>query len=204
MLENFEKIIIENLRKEDAPPEITLPKELVEGMAQSWGKSFPQGKSQEQGGILVRKKDGSYQWKAGQPGLSAVFVPNHNDVNKDDTLIAVGHTHPYDKNEGSHTNVSFSDIDLAFMVYEKHPLEIVQSGEALFVVARTENFNKKVASLDTTGKKILFYEIKITYRNVLKTSPGKWRENIDTATKTTCEKYDLVYYKGKHNQLTKV
>jgi len=45
MLENFEKIISENLKKEDAPPEITLPKELVEGMAESWRKSFPSKQS---------------------------------------------------------------------------------------------------------------------------------------------------------------
>lgn len=92
MLEDFEKIITPNLKKEDAPAEITLPKELVEGMAESWGKSFPQGKSQEQGGILVRKKNGLYQWKAGQLGLSGLFVPNHTDVDKDETLIAVGLT----------------------------------------------------------------------------------------------------------------
>lgn len=204
MRENFEKITRQVLKKEDAPIEITLPKELACGMAESWLKSFPKGKSQEQGGILVRKKDGSYKWKAGQPGSSGAFTPNHGDVDKDETLIVVGHTHPYDKSEESYTNMSFSGVDLAVMVVEKHPLEIVRSGEALFVVARTEEFNKKVMGLDASGKKKMLHEIYQNHLALFNTHKGELPERVHATAKAICEKYDLLYYKGKGDEVSKV
>lgn len=204
MRENFEKITRQVLKKEHAPIEITLPKELVEGMAECWQKSFPKGKSQEQGGILVRKKDGSYKWKAGKPGSSGAFTPNHGDADKDETLIAVGHTHPYDKSEESYTNMSFSGVDLAVMAVEKHSLEIVRSGEALFVVTRTEEFNKKVAGLDANGKKNLLYEIYQNHLALFNMHQGELPDRVHATAKAICDKYDLLYYKGKDDKVMKV
>jgi hypothetical protein len=102
---------------EDAPESLTLPEELHEGMQTAWAQSFPQGKSQEQGGILVQGPSQKYQWKPGLPGTSGSFKPNYGDRNPDETLIATGHTHPYDKIEGKFTDISFSSQDLARFIY---------------------------------------------------------------------------------------
>src|SRR5882672_8241395 len=93
---DFDKITGGHLAEGDAPDKIGLPKELTEGMQSAWDDSFPGGKSQEQGGNLVREKDGSYAWRKGKPGTSGMFTPDYGDVGKDQTLVGVGHTHPYD------------------------------------------------------------------------------------------------------------
>lgn len=49
-----------------APESMKLPPELQEGIEAAWAASFPEEKSLEQGGILVKTKDGKYVWKAGK------------------------------------------------------------------------------------------------------------------------------------------
>src|SRR5438132_14391503 len=46
------------------PESMELPKELTDGMQAAWDASFPGGKSQEQGGILVKTAQGKCEWRA--------------------------------------------------------------------------------------------------------------------------------------------
>jgi len=202
--EGFEKIIVEDVEITKAPGKIELPKELIKGMLQSWKKSLPKGKSLEQGGILVRKKDGLYEWKPGKPGTSGAFTPNYGDVEADEKLVAVGHTHPYSKSEGGHTGVSFSGGDLASIVYEKNPLNIVRSGKKVFVLARTAKFNKLVKGLGDRGKKNLHDKIEALWDKVFSAHTGNVKQAAHAATKAVCKKYHLVYYIGKGATLKKV
>lgn len=203
---DFDKITAGHLAEADAPDKIGLPKELTEGMQSAWDDSFPGGKSQEQGGNLVREKDGSYGWRKGKPGTSGMFTPDYGDVGKDQTLVGVGHTHPYDKSEGGHTNVSFSGGDISSIVYEKQtqPLNIVQSGETQFVLSRTEEFEKLLVGLDADGKKKLADKIEKTWNDVYTSAPGKIPARAEAATRATCKAFHLVYYRGKGGSLTKV
>ncbi len=203
---NFDKITSGHLNEADAPDAIALPKELSEGMQSAWDGSLPEGKSQEQGGNLVRNKDGSYGWRKGKAGKSGMFKPDYGDVGKDQTLVGVGHTHPYDKSEGGHTNVSFSGGDISSIVYEKQtqPLNIVQSGETVFVLARTEEFEKLLVGLDAAGKRKLEQKIEKTWNDVYTTFKGKIPERAEAATRATCKAFHLVYYRGKGGSLTKV
>jgi hypothetical protein len=78
-----------------APVSIQLPTGLSKGLEDAWMDSFPGGTSQEQIGLLVRKKDGSYAWKRSKtPGTSGSAMPNYGDLAAHETLIAVAHTHP--------------------------------------------------------------------------------------------------------------
>jgi hypothetical protein len=201
---NFEKLLGKNLKEGEAPADITLPDGLTKGMQSAWEQSLPGGKSQEQGGNLVRNKDGSYEFRAGKAGTSGSFTPDYGDVGKDQTLAGVGHTHPYDKDEGGYTDVSFSGGDLSSIVYETQPLNIVQSGETLFVVARTTEFEALLKGLDIEGKKKLVGEIEKTWNDVYKTTKGTIPERAEAATQAACKKYHLVYYRGKGSHLSKV
>src|SRR5262245_37325667 len=67
------------------PVTFTLSPELKQGMKDAWDASFPGGRSQEQGGILVRKADGSLEWRAGPAGNSGSFSVNYGDVRAGET-----------------------------------------------------------------------------------------------------------------------
>lgn len=200
----FELITSRNLTITNAPAQITLPQEAVVGMQYAWHKSFPKGKSQEQGGILVRRRDRSYKWKAGKAGRSDAFRVNYEDVGRYEILLITGHTHPYDKSEGGHTDISFSATDLANLVIGKEPAKVVQSGQSLFLVAQTREFNHLLQNLSIKGKQKLHTEIKKTWYNAVRISQGNDFERIDAAILAVCHKYHFIYYKGKGNLLKKV
>ncbi|MEO6063059.1 MAG: WXG100 family type VII secretion target, partial [Thermoflexales bacterium] len=96
----------------DAPKTVEVPKVLNDGLADAWKDSFPKGRSQEQGGMLVQKGDGTLEFRRGAAGDSGSFSPNYGDLKDGETLIGLVHTHPYDATEGGHTNVSFSGADI--------------------------------------------------------------------------------------------
>ncbi|NEQ33166.1 MAG: hypothetical protein F6K04_19575 [Leptolyngbya sp. SIO4C5] len=200
---NFDTLALGNLKKENLPEKFVIPESMKAGMQAAWKKSFPGGKSQEQGGILVKNKDGTYSWKAGPAGKSGSFSPNYGDVEADETLVASGHSHPYDKSEGGHTHVSFSGADLANLVTQDEHFKIVQAGEGQFVVSRTQEFNKKRSELDKQGKKDLKAEMKKTWNDTFSTAKGTFQERVEAAVKAVCSKYDLVYYKGSGGKLSK-
>jgi hypothetical protein len=135
-----------------------------------------------------------------------MFMPNYGDVGKDQTLVGIGHTHPYDKSEGGHTDVSFSGGDISSIVYEKkiQPLNIVQSGEAVFVLARTAEFEELLKGLDADGRRELAQKIEKTWSDVYTSTKGKIPARAEAATRATCKAFHLVYYRGKNGSLTKV
>lgn len=190
-----------SVAEKDAPKHIVIPPPLVEGMQKAWDGSLPAGKSQEQGGILVRNKDGSYEWKAGAAGSSGSFQPNYGDKGKDQTLVALGHTHPYDATEGGHTNVPFSGQDLARQVYSDEPFNMVQSGKGTFGTARTAEFDKMVAGLDEKAKKKMFQEMSKEWNSLFASGKGDLAKNADSATRAICQKYHLLYYRGEGDSL---
>lgn len=200
---NFDTVVSPGMKAADAPDTIAWPKAMQTGMQQAWDKSLPGGVSQEQGGLLVKDKAGEYAWKAGAPGSSGSFNPNYGDKGKDESLVGVGHTHPYDKSEGGHTNVSFSGQDLARLVYVEDRFAAVQSGEGQFLAGRSAEFDKTVAGLDEAGKKKMFDEMKKTYDDTFAATKGTFEEKAAAAAKAQSAKYQLPYYSGKGGKLTK-
>jgi hypothetical protein len=127
-----------------APARLTLPAEMTAVMAAAWQKSRPQGHSLEQGGAMVRNQDGSTTWLPGGRRSSGTFEPDWSGVKPEQTVLATGHTHPYDDLEEDHINVPFSGQDLSVHAREPQRLSIVRSGPGLFASARTKEFEEYV------------------------------------------------------------
>jgi hypothetical protein len=205
-LDAFKKLMGGDIKLKDAPETIKLPEELTKGMDEAMGKSFPGGKSQEQGGILVENlKDGSFEWKEGPPGTSGTFEVNYKDVGPDQKLVSSGHTHPYDVSEGSHTNVGPSSGDVFDLVKAPEPTAMVQSGEGQFMSVKTEEFNQRVQGLDAAGKQALQAEINRrwgeVYNDALKTM--SMEDAARTANQIIHSEFDLLYYEGKGGTLNR-
>lgn len=201
---DFSKIDFEKLKEADAPKNLKLPKELTEGMKTAWKGSFPGEESQEQGGVLVKTDKGGYKWKAGKGGESGSFDPNYKDVDKGESLIGVGHTHPYSKKEGGHEDVSFSGADLSRLIYVADRAAFVQAGKTQFTALRTEEFDKLIVGLDDPGKKKMSDEMDKTWQDTYDNAKGTFQEKVEAAVKAVCTKYHLVYYKGKGSTVSKV
>lgn len=180
-----------------APLTIKLPKELSEGLADAYDESFPQGQSQEQIGLLVEKKDGTYAWKrSATPGDSGSATPNYGDLAADERLIAVAHTHPYAKDEGGYKGVSFSSDDLFRLVTVSERMAIVNAGTKEFVAVKTAEWDTMVNALDAQGKKDLKDEMKKLWDDTYAAAKGKFQERVDKAVRAVCDKYHLLYYSG--------
>ena len=98
-VEGFEALTTGTVAKDDAAPVVQVPKIVVDAMAEAWSKSFPKGKSKEQGGILVRKKDGSVEWIKATKSASGWTELPEEKIPKGGAGLVAGHTHPYDKSE---------------------------------------------------------------------------------------------------------
>jgi hypothetical protein len=202
----FDDIATGSTKLKDAPKEINIPKELKEGMDKAWKGSLPGGKDQEQGGILTKDAKGKYVWHEGKAlpldkGGSDFFLPDYDSVPKGESVVGVGHTHPYASGE---TNVPFSGGDLASFVHDPDRMQMVKSGEGEFVSARTAEFEKKLAGLDDKGKAKLAADIEKEW-DAIYSNPKDKRpiaERARDATMAVSKKYDLLYYEGKDGELS--
>ncbi len=200
---DFQQIAGGDLSLDDAPDTIELPEELLDGMEDAWNDSMPRGRSQEQGGLLVEEDD-AFEWKRGEAGNSGSFNPNYDDMEDGETLVGVGHTHPYDSTEGGFEDVSFSGQDLARLVLVEDNIAVVQSGESLFLAARTEEFNDRLDGLSQSEKLDLFYEMKDVFDTAYDEADGTFQDRVRSGVLAVVDKYDLVYYEGNGSTLHRV
>ncbi len=186
----------------NAPGEMRWPQTMNDGMNDAWGKSFPNGLAQEQGGVLVRTADGKYEFRSGAAGNTGSFSPNYDAVKPGETLVADAHTHPYDVSEGGHTNVSFSGQDLGRLAVLKDVnMSVMQSGEGKFAIVRTKEFDALVAS---KGDRALMNEMKTTFNTEMRNANGTFAERNEAATRAVAKKYNLAYYHGTGDTLARV
>jgi hypothetical protein len=180
-----------------APSHLSLPLVADVGLQKAWEKSLPGDKSQEQGGVLVSGTSG-YEFRAGAAGTSGTFPFNRQDVKKGETLVSVAHTHPYSAKEGGHTDVSFSGQDLALFATQKERMSIVRSGDHDFLAARSVDFDIRLLLSDSSK---LFAAIKKHWNDVFTAASGSLPDRARAATKSTCLKFDLLYYEGSKGTL---
>ncbi len=193
-----------DVKADEAPDRITLPDVLVDGMQDAWDDSLPGGRSQEQGGILVVDEKGHYVWKRGDVGESGSWSPNYEDVEDGETLVAVGHTHPYDASEGGYTDVPFSGQDLARLLVVEENIAVVQSGDTVFVAAMTAEFQDRVEGMSDEERWDLFYEMKDAYDEAYADARGSFPDRVSAAVDAVADKYGLVWYRGSGKTLTRV
>lgn len=188
----------------DAPSEIELPPELTKGLQDAWDKSFPAGEEDvtERAGILVKTKDGGYEWRLNdKPGSSASSTPPYWLRKEGETVVATGHTHPYPKSEGSITGMPESGDDLAGLVTSRERLDTVQSGTRIFTVARSAEFDRMLAPLDMPAKYRLADEMSALFDQTLAAAKGTPQQRNIAAVKAVCAKYHLLFYAGEKGKL---
>ena len=185
--------------------QLVLPAVLVDGMQGAWDDSFDNnGDAQEQGGLIVRNPDGSYEFKRGAGGNQGTFPPNYGDLDPDETLVGIGHTHPYSEDEGGYTGVTFSGGDLGAFAVDGDRLQVVQSGDVTLVVTVTQEFDAILASLDQAGKQALNAEMNTFWDTEYAAASGDLKQSAEIATRKTCDKYHLLYYKGSGDTVNRV
>lgn len=186
---------------------VKVPPELKKGLEDAWKDSFPSGKSQEQAGVLVKKADGSLEWKRVVHGTSGTltggtFTIDYSVlVGKGETLVAAAHTHPYDASEGGHKDVSFSGADFARLTVVPEPQHYVKAGDSVFMISRTAAFDalvKKEGAAKVAG------DINTTWNTTFAGTKGTIQEKAEKATKAVAQKYGFDYYSGKGDTLNKV
>src|SRR5579872_3351010 len=143
----------------DAPETIHLPDNLNKAMQDGFKNSFPDGKSQEQGGAIVQDQAGAINVINIGSGTSGTFQPNRT-IPSGETIIGTFHTHPYDVAEGDWKGVSFSGADINYARYYKEPI-YVDAGSQQYMIMPTEetptgeiagDWNKEWADQLKTGK----------------------------------------------------
>ena len=200
----FAKLISPELPEKEAPRRIGLPLALTQGLQAAWQRSYPGGQPVEQGGNLVQNQDGSFAFRPGKAGTAGDYTPDILDVGKGQRLVGVGHTHGYEKEHGSPTNVSLSGEDLAHLLFNGQPFVAVQSNESRFIVARTAELNKKLDSLNYEQVQELSQRVQATWNSVFDLGKGSVAERADAATQATCSAFHMVYYRGKGSILKRV
>ena len=193
-LAGFEEMAKGGVPAADAADEMQLPKELRDAMDEAWKNSFPGAKSKEQGGILVRKADGTLDWVKATKTTSGTTTFPFDKVPAGATPLVAGHTHPYDAGEGGHKGVTFSGADLGGLATWPTPVQVVHAGDRYFAVSRTKEFEDAVAKAPDKAK--FGQEINDTWDKAFKASKGDIPAAAREATVAVCKKYNLVLYEG--------
>jgi hypothetical protein len=163
-------------------------------MKDGYANSFPGGKSQENGGTLVQDKDGNVSVVNQGTGTIGTFSPDRN-VAPDQTIVGTYHTHPYDASEGNHTDVSFSDADIAYAAQHKE-LIVVDGGDKQFMVVPTD----QTPPLDRA-------QMKKDWQDAFDASRGSGKsfsEASRDAAAAVAKKNNMAYYEGSNGTLNRV
>lgn len=183
----------------DAPKKINLSP-LQTTFDSLWGRSFPNGRSKEQGGVLVTDPAGKIGIvnSDGNSGTSGTFRPDFN-VPAGVTIVGVMHTHPYDSKEGGYTGVSLSGGDVGNLVNDpKRKVSIAQSGNEQFMMLKTGATPTAVdsAAMNTaTNARI----------NALVADSGmSFSAASKQAARENAQKMGLAYYEGRNGVFKRV
>ena len=180
-----------------APPRIEFAPEVQKVFETLRHRSFPGGKSKEQGGTIVADTRGnlSIQNIGGDGSTSGSFAPKLTlkDPSKY-SVRGIFHIHPYDKSEGSYTGVSLSGADAAYLINSGQNIIVAQSGAKQFAYVRTDKTPASVdgAKLDADQNARIAELIDKGY-----TFPQASR----VAAAETATTYSLAYYEGSDGSL---
>jgi hypothetical protein len=184
---------------DSAPAKIQFAPEVQKVFETLRHRSFPGGKSKEQGGTIVADARGrlSIQNIGGEGSTSGSFSPKLTlkDPSKY-SAVGVFHTHPYDKSEGSYTGVSLSGADAAYLINSGQNIIVAQSGAKQFAYVRTDKTPASVdaTKLDTDQNARIAELINKGY-----TFPQASRR----AAAETVKAYGLAYYEGSGGTLVR-
>ena len=180
------------------PQTIRVSTDLTKVFKEAMANSFPNGRSLEQGGTLVRDKEtGEVSLFVGNSKGTSGSIALDRNVPAGQEVLGGFHTHPYDKSEGGHTNVSFSGGDFAVMIIRGDSISFVQSGEGQFMLLRTPKTPANVDYVQLRDGQ--------NARQLALVRTGKsFEEASRILAREAAEKYGLAYYEGKNGKLDRV
>jgi hypothetical protein len=180
---NWEQMARGVFSERNAPDDLHLPASVVDAIDKAWQDSITGRRHMEQGGLLVRTYGGRYVLRR-QPAHSPDgFEPDADDVGTWNNLAGIVHTHPYTDEESTRLGIdhgSFSATDLAAIVEENQPLNILRSGPYTYLIARTREFNalvKRHEASETTDdlKRSMFELHDTTFKSAKAPSRNGWK-----------------------------
>ncbi len=119
-------------------------------------------------------------------GTAGNVEPNY-DVAQDETFIGTFHTHPY---ENGLTGIAFSGGDIASAINETEWISLVQSGDDVFALIRTD---KTVLSVDSN---MVVNQVNNLYEDLLNIRLSH-QSALRIANLQICATYGLAFYAGK-------
>jgi len=200
----FDQIAAGVGREQAAPSHVRLPKSLVAELDRLWHDTVR--KDKEHGGNVVRD-GGSYDFRQthDEDDNADTYHPDTDNLDGD-RHVAIVHTHPTDTRSPDY--VGFSDVDLAALVDESQPLNILRSGTQTYMVARTKEFE---ALIDKNNDPEQLSELRMaihkTYNAAYQAAkaedigePGR----VEAGVIAVCRKFHLIYYWGQGQDLHRV
>jgi len=115
-------------------------------MNELWERSIrdiDKGTVTEWGGVLVLDAEGNLRLVNPVAGTAGRIVLDPSRIGEDDTFVGTFHTHSY---ESRLTGMAFSGVDIAGAINYGETLSLVQSGDVVFAVVRTEKTPEQVDS----------------------------------------------------------
>jgi hypothetical protein len=165
-------------------------------MKQLWNASIRDiatGVVLEYAATLVRNIEGKARLAYPVVGTAGNVEPNY-DVAQDETFIGTFHTHPY---ENSLTGIAFSGGDIASAINETEWISLVQSGDDVFALIRTD---KTVPSVDSN---IVVNQVNDLYEDLLNIRLSH-QSALRIANLQICATYGLAFYAGKISGILEV
>jgi LysM repeat protein len=185
-----------------APRMLALPTAANNISQGLWAESFPNGVSRERGGTLSTGRSGSFGISniGGVGSDSGSFTPDLTAANGE-TVFGTIHTHPYDKNEGGYTGISFSGGDVGYLLNKQLAVSVVQSGSDQFLLLRT-------AESPTQFSDSAYWDVRDSSNArqdaLFNTNGGNFKSAVDQVLSENIDKYHLAYYRGQNGVFTRV
>ena len=179
------------LKSNELPPSLDLSA-IAADMNNLWKQSIrdiKQGVVYECAGTIVLDTSGHLRLVNQIEGTSD-FVSPDVKINVCQRFVGTFHTHPY---EDETTGIAFSGGDIAGAILGKEQISIVQSGEEVFALVRTEKTPTSVNYIDI--KQELEDVFKVYFRRGMSVQHAAITANLDM-----CKHCGLAFYYGKIHQ----
>ena len=147
----------------------------------------------EHAATLVYDTEGKVKLAHPLAGTPDGVVPNY-DVAEGEILIGTFHTHPY---ENGLTGMAFSGEDIASAINEAEWISLVQSGDDVFALIRTDQTVSQIHPHVVVGQVNNLYNSLLNRR--LSSPDALWIANLQI-----CKIYGLAFYAGKAKEKLEV
>ena len=206
----WEQIARAPTRADRAPSEVMLPDSVEKALEKAWQDSIAGGQTTEQGGNLVRTYGGRYELRRqaveAKPGYTeGTFEPDERDIGWWDTLTAIVHTHPYNEPDSKTKGIdhgTFSGQDLASIIDEEQPLNLLRSGPYTYAISRTKEFNALVKFHENADTKDQLTNAMLkNFDEAFGLDEGDFAAKLEAGVVAVCKKFHLNYYRGQGRNL---